>query len=577
MKKLLLISLLLTGFMGSLMAQTIVGTDPENKNVILEEYTGIYCGYCPDGHAIAQGIYDAHPEDVILVNVHVGSFAAPSGNDPDYRTPWGSALDAQADVSGYPAGSVNRHLFSGWSMGSGTAMSRSYWVQASNQILAEPSYLNVGCEATIITSTRQLVVDVEVYYTGDSPLSTNMLNVAILQNNILGPQSNGGAGNNYNHKHMLRHFLTGQWGEQITETSEGSLYTTSLYYELPEDYNDVAVVLEDLDIVAYVAEGHQEVISGTMGEITFVDALDLDAGIVGFNVPQTSCGEEMIAMVDIKNFGTSELTSLDFEYLVNEDETQSYTWTGSLAQGEMTTVELPSFVIEAEQSNMFYLTTMNPNSDSDQLPANNSFSTSFEKTAFLPAACKVAILTDGNPEETTWDIKDSNGDIIASGGPYAVTSIFLEPFEWTGNDCYTFTIYDAGGNGMDGGFYKIVNSGTQLIWEGDKDFGSETSAQFAYDELMDINTMPLTDDINIYPNPVLESAQIEFTLLQQSTVQMGIYNMLGKRIILFYNGEVLPAGPVNLPINANDLENGVYLIKLEINGQVYTKKMNIVK
>lgn len=561
----------------SLMAQTIVGTDPENKNVILEEYTGIYCGYCPEGHAIAQGIYNAHPEDVILVNVHVGSFAAPTGNDPDFRTPWGSALDSQADVPGYPAGSVNRHLFPGWSMGSGTAMSRNMWVQASNQILAEPSYLNVGCEATIITSTRQLVVDVEVYYTGDSPLANNLLNVAILQSNIYGPQSGGGAGNNYNHKHMLRHFLTGQWGHEITETSEGSLYTTSLYYELPEDYNDVAVILEDLDIVAYVAENHQEVISGTMGEITYVDALELDAGIAGFNVPQTSCGEEMNAFVDIKNFGTSELTSLDFEYVVNEEETQTYNWTGSLAQGEITTVELPGFMIDAEQSNMFYLTTLNPNSDSDQLPANNSFATGFEKSTFLPAACKVAILTDGNPEETTWDIKDSNGNIIASGGPYAMTSIFIEPFEWTGNDCYTFTIYDAGGNGMDGGFYKIVNSGTQLIWEGDTDFGYETSAQFAYDELMDVHTMPITDDITVYPNPVLESAQIEFTLLQQSTVQMGIYNLLGKRIIQFFDGEILPLGPVQLPINANDLENGVYLIKLEVNGQAYSKKINIVK
>ena len=36
MKKLLLISLLLTGFMASTFAQTIVGTDPENKNVVLE-------------------------------------------------------------------------------------------------------------------------------------------------------------------------------------------------------------------------------------------------------------------------------------------------------------------------------------------------------------------------------------------------------------------------------------------------------------------------------------------------------------------------------------------------------------
>lgn len=575
MKKLLLISLLLSGFMGGLMAQSIVGTDPENKNVVLEEFTGLNCGYCPDGHAIAQGIYDQNPNDVVLVNVHVGAFAAPSAGQPDYRTPWGGALDAQAAVAGYPAGTVNRHLFPGWGQSGGTAMSRNYWVNASNQMMAQPSYLNVGCEATIITSTRQLVVNVEVYYTGDSPNSSNFLTVALMQSNIIGYQASGGS--NYNHKHMLRHFLTGQWGYEITETTEGSLYSASLYYEVPEDYLDVECVLEDLEIAAYVAEGHQEIISGSMGEITYVDALELDAGIVGFNVPQTSCGDDMTAQVTIKNFGTQELTSLDFEYTVNDEDTQTYNWTGNLAQGETTTVDLPTFAIDAEQSNMFYLNTLNPNNEDDQLTANNDFSTSFERTAFLPQSCKVAILTDQNPEETTWDIKNSSGDIIASGGPYTITSIFIEPFEWTGNDCYTFTIYDAGGNGMDGGFYKIVNSGTQLIWEGNPDFGYETSAQFAYDELMDVNTLPLTDDINVYPNPILESAQVEFTLLQQSTVQMGIYNLLGKRVIHIIDGQIMPAGPLNYPINTDALESGVYLLKLEVNGQVYSKKINVAK
>jgi len=53
----------------SLVAQTIVGTDPENKNVVLEEFTGIHCSWCPTGHALAQGIQDAHPDDVALINI----------------------------------------------------------------------------------------------------------------------------------------------------------------------------------------------------------------------------------------------------------------------------------------------------------------------------------------------------------------------------------------------------------------------------------------------------------------------------------------------------------------------------
>ena len=575
MKKFTLIVAIVFAFAANMFAQTIVGTDPENKNVVLEEFTGIYCGYCPLGHAIAQGIYDAHPDDVVLIAIHTGSYANPSGNDPDFRTPFGGAIAGQSALTGYPSGTVNRHLFPGWSMGSGTAMDRGKWSPASDLVLAEASYLNVGCEATIITSTRQLVVNVEVYYTGDSPQSTNLLNVAILQNNIHGPQSGGGAGNNYIHKHMLRYLLTGQWGETISETSEGSLYATTLVYDIPADYNDVEVVLEDLDIVAFVSETHQEIVSGIKGNVTYVESLALDAGIIGSNIPQTSCGAEMEAQVTVKNYGTDNLTSLDFEYGINGDQSETYTWTGNLAQNEIAVVTLPSFAIDANQSNVFSLVSNNPNGGVDELPGNNNATADFEQTAYLPQNCKLAILTDQHPEETTWDIKDSEGTIIASGGPYNITSIFIEEFTWPSNDCFTLTMYDAGGNGLDGGFYKIIKSNNSPIWQGNNDFGSSTSAQFAYDEVMDVQPLANKNSINIYPNPIIETAQIEFSLLQQSTVQMGLYDILGKQVIQIYSGK-LPSGSQYFQINTANLDKGIYFVNMEIDGVKYSKKVSVL-
>lgn len=261
-------------------AQTIVGTDPENKNVILEEFTGIHCVYCPQGHQIAQGIQNANP-GVVLINIHTGSFAVPSGGEPDFRTPWGDAIAAQSGLIGYPAGTVNRHLFPGMSQGSGTAMSRGNWVAASNQTMATASYANVGLESYIDIETRVLTVNVEIYYTDDSPESTNLLNVAILQDSILGPQTGGGAGNNYNHMHMLRHLVTGQWGLEITPTTEGTLYQNTLTYTIPNEYNDVEVVLEHLEIVGYVTQTHQELISGSRGSVSLSGGPDpLTAGFV---------------------------------------------------------------------------------------------------------------------------------------------------------------------------------------------------------------------------------------------------------------------------------------------------------
>ena len=143
-----------------------------------------------------------------------------------------------------------------------TAMSRGQWNAASNLTLSEASYVNVGVEATIDMVSNELIVHVEAYYTGDSPENTNLINVALLQNNTLGPQSGGGQGNNYNHMHRLVHLLTGQWGETISSTTTGSLFDDTYTYTIPADYNDIPVVLQDLEIVVFVTETQQTLVSG---------------------------------------------------------------------------------------------------------------------------------------------------------------------------------------------------------------------------------------------------------------------------------------------------------------------------
>ena len=59
-------------------AQQFVSTEPSNKNVIIEEFTGRNCGYCPDGHAIANQICANNPGRVWAVNIHTGGFSPTS-------------------------------------------------------------------------------------------------------------------------------------------------------------------------------------------------------------------------------------------------------------------------------------------------------------------------------------------------------------------------------------------------------------------------------------------------------------------------------------------------------------------
>lgn len=261
MRKLYLLIVLLT-LSSWLQAQTFVNTNAQLRNAVLEEYTGIHCTYCPEGHAISQAIHDSVPTRVVLLYIHQGSFSTPSGAEPDFRTPFGDALAGQTGLTGYPSGTVNRHLFPGTSE---TALGRGAWRDAANQILSYPSPVNAGFQSQYDSVTRQLTVTVEVYYTSSSPQNVNFINVALTQNHVYGPQTGGNAGNNYDHKHALRYLLTGQWGDSVTTTTKGSFVTRTYVYTVPLSYNNIPCNVNNCDISVFVSEGHQEIYTGVSG------------------------------------------------------------------------------------------------------------------------------------------------------------------------------------------------------------------------------------------------------------------------------------------------------------------------
>jgi len=249
----------------SLVAQTIVSTKEENKNVVLEEFTGILCSACPLGHAVAKGIQDENQNDVFVIKIHAYNLAVPANDDqPDFRTSFGNKLANPADVNYFPSGTINRHISPDLAIKEGkSGLDRSAWKSATEIILGQTSYVNIGVDAEINEKTRELTIHVEAYYTGNSPLSTNKLNVALLQNNTKGFQIGPYGGNEYVHMRRLIHMITGLWGEDVTTTTKGSFIDKTYTYTIPADYNGVPAILKDLEVVAFIAEGKQEIITGT--------------------------------------------------------------------------------------------------------------------------------------------------------------------------------------------------------------------------------------------------------------------------------------------------------------------------
>ena len=614
MKKILL-SIFALSTIG-LSAQTFVSTAPENKNIILEEFTGISCGYCPDGHKIGQQLHDANPSDVFLINIHTGGYATPQGPGTDFNTSFGAAIAGQSGLTGYPAGTVNRHQFP-MTQGGGTAMSRSDWGSASTQLLANPSPLNVGIQASADMATNTLVVDIEVYYTGTQTVTSNMLNIAVVQNNIEGPQSgmslnptsilpNG----NYNHSHMLRHMLTGQWGEIISTLTPGTLYSNQFTWVMPADIAGVTLDPTNIAVVAFVSEGNQEIISGTEVYPNLVFANAYDAYLASAAASNNICSDIAKGIeVVIKNYGNLPLTTLDIIYDINGGTPITFPWVGNLAPGQAATVTLSNISYIASASNTVNISVANPNGNTDQNTTNDNVSTSFINqsmqgqvtTGITDGLATIDITTDGYPTESTWEIIDDNGTVIASGSattanaPQAQATATL-----IAGACYAFNMYDSYGDGLSdpaNGSYEVKDAAGTSIASGGGNFGFlaehffETSGGAAASWDCDIvngcidpgtgtgqytslgactsvcNITSIQDnntsEFNIYPNPAKDVLIID-----------GIYNSVN---IYDVFGKLVLTTKSQKSIDITKLSNGVYMLEINTGNAFKTKKITIAK
>ena len=319
-----------------LSAQTIVSTQVEKRNVFIEEYTGVNCQYCPDGHKRANEVCATYPGHAWAINIHQGGYAQGSG----YTTQWGDGLAGQYSISGYPCGTTNRCAF---------MQNRGEWASTAASIRNQDSPVNVAAEATIDPNTRQMTVHVEVYYTGAQTVSSNFLNVVLLQDNVMGPQvgainfypemvENG----QYRHMHMLRDMITGQWGEELTTISQGTFIEKTYTYSIPATIGAVAIEdFSDLKVLAFVTETHKNILSGNEAEITMLPAVY----VAGSGVNHADCALEFQPYVRIANTYDKNVSSVTVQYDGNEITLEQF-----IPAGSTVNVDLPAYTVTPDGS-----------------------------------------------------------------------------------------------------------------------------------------------------------------------------------------------------------------------------------
>jgi len=479
----------LLAFTFSLKAQQYVSTTPANRNVILEEFTGRGCGYCTDGHRIANEIMANNPGRVWAINIHAGGYAYTTY--PNMITQDGNTIHGGFSISGYPTGVVNRTT--------GSGIDRGQWNGQANTQMNQASECNIAGMVVVNPETRLATITVEVYYTGNSTVSENYLTVAMLQDSILGSQADYGNYNptqwlngQYVHMHILRDVISASaWGDPISPTTQGTLITQTYEYQIPEvigSPNGVDVDLNNIFFLAWVAERQQgnayrPILTGC--ELDMVQGVDEPVYPTFKGVSQigaATCTHSKDIEINVQNIGTDVLTSMTFEVEV-EGETQTVTWEGQLAQYAVekiaATIEVPFGTYPV------HVTLIEANGQPFQKETTGTVECAEWQDVEIEGdeeELKLELMQDKWGNHITWEFTASDGTVLGSGGPYTMlaagtaTQLHIEHVTVPANECVKFAIYDQMGNGIccayGHGYYIVKDSHGNVL------FGDEDNGQF---------------------------------------------------------------------------------------------------
>lgn len=302
----------------------------------------------------------------------------------------------------------------------------------------------------------------------------------------------------------------------------------------------------------------------------------LDVKVFSYEDPIGSyCGSSITPKLKIQNYGSATLTTLNIISKVDGVVKNTYPWTGSLAKYSLATVTLPTITGISDGAHTFTYELSAPNAGTDQDLSNNTQNSSFSMLA-SGTTITVKITPDSYPGEVSWDIKEQGTSTIIASGALTAGGLYTKSVCTDPTKCYTFTIYDAYGDGMlSPGVANIMNGTQVLATIVGTSYTTQSSVNFCITTDVD-EYSAINGDISIYPNPFGNTANVNFNLKENSNVVLSVFDLVGKKVYENNYSELL-SGNQNLVISSNDLQSGLYFVTLQIGNSLITKRVSVIK
>ena len=321
----------------------------------------------------------------------------------------------------------------------------------------------------------------------------------------------------------------------------------------------------------------------------------------------TLCGTSGTAATDIKvavqNYSNTAINgSYDIEATVGGSTVASTTATLTLDPYEATEVNLGSAALALGTNNLVVtITTANDDTNNDAI----SFPIAVEQAADLGMGDIILSLSfDGYGSEVGYGL--ASGTVqetdaftaypAFNGGSYPGQIAFEAIGSWTDSDtdystswtgldagCYHLYMFDNYGDGMtvgSNGSIEISSPNSSITESMSVDY--ESGGWFTFEITTDgtggfagLDKASQVNFAKVYPNPAVELTNVQFNLLEASHVTIEVVNAVGQIVYTNNLGEI--NGLQNIEISTSDLQSGMYLVNINVNGNILTERISIVK
>ena len=564
MKKIYFLILLVFGLYFYSQSQSV-------RLVLIEEATNASCGPCASQNPAFDILLNNNRNKLTAIKYH---WYFP-GYDPmhNHNVAENNARVAYYGINGVPTACIDGDIPNGPTF-SYPGGPHGYTQALIDSYAAIPSPFNISLSHRISNDNDSIYIDMMIEATAavSGPLLAHMVVVEKHVYFTTAPGSNG----EKTFLDLMKKMVPDEDGTTLpTSFQPGDYFILQGAWHLQNIYD-----LDEIGVVGFIQNNSSKEVhqAGNSSTDPLTPIYDNEVNVAAIsNISETNCLGSIEPKITIRNQGADALTNVDIYYRINDETTHTFPWSGNLDFMESAVITLPQVGFEILDENNFYAYSVNPNGIPDEYTRNDTLVQAFARAEITPLTVKLMIRTDNYPQQTTWEILNSAGEVAYSGGPYSnPNSTINETFLLEDIECYIFKIYDSGSDGLIlPGFYTLYYGSGTTIKNG-TNFGAADSAYFEVNTQVGIIETEASTDINIYPNPASSFIKLYFFLFNNEDVNIAVYDLVGHEIITEKPG-ILTSGPQEIKIACDNVKPGLYVVKTTIGGKTYTQKLTILQ